>query len=295
VIAGALAAALALVPASGAWVTISPAELEASYERLWAVSDIHGHREEAERLLLSAGLATRDPGGEVHWDLRARRQLLIVAGDLIDGGPDSRGVVRLMQRLAEEAPAAQSRVVVLLGNHEARSLLHARPGHGKRLLREAPVMAFVGPWLFAHAGYIDAGRGEASLKGWFDDVARRWQSGGLEQYAQFLTGHSILDDHEWWKSRRKRKAMREHLRILGMVAVVFGHDPSALGARKSIAIDANGVFLKLDTGMKDYGSAGMLLRCDVPEALRQGLTACRASLPDGGARDLVVEPRKDGD
>jgi Calcineurin-like phosphoesterase len=295
VIAGALAAALALVPTSGAWVTISQPELEASYERLWAVSDIHGHREEAERLLVSAGLATRDPGGEAHWDFRARRQLLIVAGDLIDGGPDSYGVVRLMYRLAEEAPGAQSRVVVLLGNHEARSLLSVWPAPWKRLLRAAPVVAFVGPWLFAHAGYIDAGPGEASLKGWIDDVARRWQSGGREQYAQFLTGHSIVDDHDWWKSRRKRKAMRKHLQLLGLDAVVFGHDPSALGARKSIAIDTKGFFLKLDTGMKDHGSAGMLLRCEVPEALRQGLSACRALLPDGAVHDLVVAPRKGRD
>jgi hypothetical protein len=42
--------------------------------------------------------------------------------------------------------------------------------------------------------------------------------------------------------------------------------------------------------MKDYGSAGMLLRCEVPEALRQGLSTCRASLPDGAVRDLVVVP-----
>jgi hypothetical protein len=280
----AVAAALVLIPPSDAWVTISRAELEASYEQLWAISDVHGHREELERLLLSTGLANRDGDGELHWEPSARRQLLLVVGDLIGGGPDNDGVVRLMKVLTSEAPAATSRVLVLLGNHEARNLL--RSTHAKRLLREAPAAAFVGPWLFAHAGYIDAEHGEASVKAWFDEVARRWALGGRERYEQFLTGHSIVDCHDWWVSRRNRKAMRKHLQLLGLDAIVFGHDPDALGARGTIAIASNGSLLKLDTGMKESRSAGMLLRCDVAQALQRGLSTCRAALANGALNDV---------
>ena len=124
-----------------------------------------------------------DPNGEMHWDARARRQLLVVAGDLISGGPDSPGVVRLVARLVDEAPAANSRVVVLLGNAEVRYLLRAQ--HPRRSL------------------------------------------------------------------------------------------------------------LKLDTGLKQHRSKGMLLRCDVAEALRRGLATCRASLPDGTLVELPsAAPRR---
>jgi hypothetical protein len=271
-------AALALVVPSEAWVVVSEAELVAGYDQLWAVSDVHGHREELERLLRSAGLASED-GGELHWAPNARRQLLIVVGDLVDGGPDSGGVVRLVARLSSQAPEASSRVVVLLGNHEVRKLL--RDGHRKHLLRSAAAAAFVGRWLFAHSGYIDADPDEASLKAWFEEVARRWAAGGRERYAQFLTGRSILDFHDWWTSRKRREAMRHALGLLGLDALVFGHDPSALRTRGRIAIDAEGAFLKLDTGLKESSSKGMLLRCEVTEAMRRGLGSCRALLPDG--------------
>ena len=271
-------AALALVAPSEAWVVVPEAELAAGYDQLWAVSDVHGHREELERLLRSAGLA-REDAGELHWAANARRQILLVVGDLVDGGPDSAGVVRLIARLSSEAPEASSRVVVLIGNHEAQRLL--RDHHAKRLLRSAAAAAFVGRWLFAHAGYIDADADEASLKAWSDEVARRWAAGGRERYAQFLSGRSIVDFHDWWKSRKRRKAMRRALDLLGLDSVVFGHDPSAVGKPRAIAMDATGTFLKLDTGLKERLSKGMLLRCEVADALRRGLGSCRALSPDG--------------
>ncbi len=280
-----------LVPPSGAWVTISQPELEARYDELWAVSDIHGHRAEIEQLLVSAGLASAGAEGELHWDARARRQLLLVLGDLIDGGPDSAGVVRLMERLASEAPRAGSRVLVLLGNHEAQSLARGHSAHGKRSMREAPIAAFVGRWLFAHAGYIDAEPGEASLMAWLDQVARRWAAGGRERYEQFLTGRSIVDAHGWWKSRRMRDAMRRNLHLFGLDTVVFGHDPSALGAQATIAIDADAFLLKLDTGLKEKRSAGMMLRCNVADAVLRGLSVCRAALPDGTLIEVPIRFR----
>lgn len=75
--------------------------------RLIAVGDIHGcHAELAELLgLLALG----------------RDDRLILLGDLVNRGPDSRKVIAL---------ARQHRAVSLLGNHEARLLKYRRTGDG---------------------------------------------------------------------------------------------------------------------------------------------------------------------
>jgi hypothetical protein len=273
-IAAIAAAALVALPASDAWVVISRAQLQSEYDQLWAISDIHGHRDELDRLLTSARLVK-----DSHWDPDAKRRLLIIAGDLIDGGPDSAGVLGLVERITAEAPAAHSRVIALLGNHELRKLVR----RSEPFLQSLPVAAFVGPWLFAHSGYIEADASEADLRAYFDRLAVHWAHGGHERYEQFSTGDSIVDRHHWSNRLRLRERMREQLLVLGLDAVVFGHDPAALGAPGTIALDPQGFLLKLDTGMKDGRSAGRLLRCSVDAALQSGLSACDVVLPDGQA------------
>lgn len=194
-----------------AWLTISTAQ----YDAIWAVSDVHGHREQLERLLDAARLV-RDG----KWI--ARRQLLVVVGDSIDGGPDSRGVVFLLESLQEQAPAFESRVVVLLGNHEADYLAsRGRETEFRAYLRTMPQAAVVGTWLFAHAGYID----------------------------------DILYAHKWWKKPDRRRHMRKQLAKLGLDGVVMGHDPD-----DAIEFD-DGWLIRIDTGMKS-GAPGAMLRCD---------------------------------
>jgi hypothetical protein len=294
----ALATALALfassiVPPSPAWVTIPTSELRERYDTIWAVSDVHGHREELEQLLLAAGLATRAGPGDVRWNAARPRQLLVVLGDLIDGGPDSPGVVLLLDHLAAQAGAAGSRVVVLLGNHEARFLARKRNRSSKtemsRFLLTLPAAAFIGTWLFAHAGYIDAGADETALRAYFDRLAADWDEGGNKRYRPLLGARSILEYHGWWAARDRRSAMKERLSALGLDGLVFGHDPGALGARRTIAMDRDGWLIKLDSGMKEDRSPGMLLRCEVARIVRQpGMHACGVSLPDGSVRELPV-------
>jgi Calcineurin-like phosphoesterase len=89
---------------------------------VYAVSDVHGHREDLVAALQKVGLldaSERWSGGDAQ---------LHVLGDLLDRGPDGIGVIRLLRRLQAEAPG---RVHVLLGNHEALSLglwLHPEQG-----------------------------------------------------------------------------------------------------------------------------------------------------------------------
>jgi len=266
------------------------------------VSDLHGNLQALDDLLRAAGLAA---GGR--WT--GRRQLLVVAGDLIDGGPDSAGVVLRLRDLQALAAAAGSRVVVLLGNHEvdfldkprraSKELLASaaragldlgRKNPGKRLaetgfgtyLRSLPVAAVIGTWLFAHAGFIDAGDDDASLRGWFAALTAGWEQ--ENRYDRLREAHSIVEYHNWWKAGWRRKLMRAHLRRLGLDVLAFGHDPDALGAMGTIAVSSGGYLVKLDTGIKAGGSRGMLLRCDVP-ALPD---ACRAVSADGTQRAIPV-------
>ncbi|KAL0937384.1 ser thr protein phosphatase family [Colletotrichum truncatum] len=73
--------------------------------RLIIVGDVHGMRESLDTLLT-----------EVHFDT-ARGDHLVLAGDMINKGPDSRGVIDLAMRLGASA---------VRGNHEDRVLLAHR-------------------------------------------------------------------------------------------------------------------------------------------------------------------------
>jgi Calcineurin-like phosphoesterase len=311
-----------LVPPSRAWVKISAAELAARYDTLFAVSDVHGRLEELEQLLVGSGLAVRR-GPAIAWS--RGRALLVVAGDLVDGGPDSVGVVLLLERLQREAAAEGSRVVVLLGNHDAKLL--ARPRSATRevmasaarrraelglsrwfgaraldrtafagFLRELPVAAFVGSWLFAHAGYIDSEAGEPALRAWFARLDETLAPRDASAFAALLDPRSIVEYHDWWRSEKHLAKMRHRLGDLGLNGLVFGHDPDALGAPGTIAMNRDGWLIKLDAGLKLRASRGMLLRCEVRDIVsadelamsRDGRPTCHVDTPDGSARALAV-------
>lgn len=121
------------------------------------IGDVHGCLEELEQLL-----------ERVRYDTSADR--LTFVGDLVDRGPDSVGVVRLVRKLAREHA-----VVCVRGNHEDKYLRYrarlARDKEGavsfpepKRILFEAfvdgdldwfeslPLHAQVGSYLVVHGG-----------------------------------------------------------------------------------------------------------------------------------------------
>jgi hypothetical protein len=307
------------LPASPAWVTISGEALRADFDTLWAVSDVHGRLQELDELLVAAELATRDGADHLVWNPARSRQLFVAVGDYIDGGPDGVGVVLRLDNLAAQAAAAGSRVVVLLGNHEAEFLadplsadhrllasahrmagqlgLPSRPGAEElassefgQFLRSLPVAAFVGSWLFAHAGYVDAEDGRA----YFAGLGSSWSHPGAGRYRALLDPRSIVAYHDWWKGRGRRERMKVRLDGLGLNGLVFGHDPAALGVPGAIAMDPDGWLIKLDTGMKTGPSRGMLLRCEVARLLREttlvmsagGIPNCQAMTRDGSRQAL---------
>lgn len=86
-------------------------------ERIVAVSDIHGAYDAAIETLQKSNVIDGSlawSGGKTH---------LVITGDLLDRGPESRRVMDLIMRLEHEAPLAGGRVHQLLGNHEVMNLI----------------------------------------------------------------------------------------------------------------------------------------------------------------------------
>jgi hypothetical protein len=128
-----LAAVMAAASASPVW---------AQAQRIVAVGDLHGDYDAWIAIARDAGLVdARDrwAGGST---------ILVQTGDIVDRGPDSLKIIRHLQKLQAEAPAAGGNVVVLVGNHEAMNvtgdLRYVDPGEyaafrnrGSEGLREA--------------------------------------------------------------------------------------------------------------------------------------------------------------
>ena len=88
----------------------------ADVEKVVAVSDVHGAYTAMVRTLGNAEVLDDDlgwAGGTAH---------LVITGDILDRGPDSRKVMDLLMRLESESEAAGGRVHLLLGNHEIMNL-----------------------------------------------------------------------------------------------------------------------------------------------------------------------------
>ena len=81
-----------------------------------AISDVHGAYAAMVRTLKSAGVLD----DALAW--RAGPAHLVITGDILDRGPDSRQVMDLLMRLEGEAEEAGGRVHLLLGNHEIMNL-----------------------------------------------------------------------------------------------------------------------------------------------------------------------------
>jgi hypothetical protein len=85
-------------------------------ERIVALSDIHGAYEPMVKALRAAAIVDDD----LAWS--GANSHLVIVGDIVDRGPDSRRVMDLLMELEHQAVAAGGRVHVLIGNHEVMNL-----------------------------------------------------------------------------------------------------------------------------------------------------------------------------
>jgi hypothetical protein len=85
--------------------------------RIVAISDVHGAYDAMVDALKAAEIIDNDLawiGGDSH---------LVITGDILDRGPDSRPAMDLLMRLEDEAETDGGKVHVLIGNHEAMNLV----------------------------------------------------------------------------------------------------------------------------------------------------------------------------
>jgi hypothetical protein len=244
---------------------------------VYAVSDPHGHYAMFSQLLAANGLidAPNDDPSTVRWT--GGTAILVIAGDMIDKGPQSLEVIDLVRTLEADAPASGGRVIATMGNHEAELLLDPEnhkatsneedaigidvalaaagidpasvangtdaAGRG-RWMANLPFGVRIGHWFFSHGGNTQ----KLSL----DKLARKLRR-SVDHHGfgdKDITGkHSILEDQEWYGDPDDRDAGKKEAEALDVKHIVFGHDPGALRDRGRIRASKNGVLVKIDTAM----------------------------------------------
>lgn len=94
----------------------SPWQIDGA-ERVVAISDVHGAYDGMLHTLQNAGVID----GELSWTGGSTH--LVITGDLLDRGADSRKVMDLVMKLEQQAPESGGAVHLLLGNHEVMNLV----------------------------------------------------------------------------------------------------------------------------------------------------------------------------
>jgi hypothetical protein len=251
-------------------------------QEIYAISDVHGGYAQFGTLLEANGLiAGFDPNPDKATAARwtGKNVVLVIAGDCIDKGVESIGVIDFVRSLEGKAASAGGRVVTTMGNHEAEFLddpkndkatdtskdgvglaveLKAKgidpkdvasgkdaQGRGAWMLN-LPFAVRVKKWFFSHGGNTDGD----SLK----KVAKRLQDGvdGSKGFGdKDVTGNdSILEAQQWYGGKDgDKKKMKDFADALGVSHLAFGHDPGALDDRGHIIAGADGILVKLDVNL----------------------------------------------
>ena len=189
-------------------------------QRVVAVADVHGASLAFINILRTAGLIdaeNRWSGGDA---------ILVQTGDVLDRGPDSRGVLDLLMRLEREAAQAGGRVIALLGNHEVMRMMR-----DLRYVSPAEYAAFRSPQAeqyqeLYYQAVLKRERGRAEEVGQpFDEAAFRPRF--LEQFPQGFVEMQIAFEPEGDYGRW----LRGHgaMAVINDVAFVHGgiHDSIA--------------------------------------------------------------------
>ena len=148
----------------------APVPRPAAADRLYVIGDIHGRADLLEVMLrrIAADFAFRIGDG--------RRPKVIVLGDVIDRGDNSREVVRMLMRVVGAGPLGD--LTVLKGNHEAALLGFLRaPDTGATWLRFGGMQTLASYGVPVPAGTPDA----ATLR----DLAKRLRA-AMGEHLPFL-------------------------------------------------------------------------------------------------------------
>lgn len=201
--------------------------------RTLVVGDIHGKLALFNRLL-----------GAMNY--QAGEDKLILIGDLVDRGEDSRGVVQRAIELQQEAP---DKVIILKGNHEAMMLSALTDPEGE----QAELWLYNGGVETLHS-YINA-EGEfdvpedhwrfmESLPTWYEDEHAIYVHAALpEEGGKFIHPSEVADSPEIYWSRN-----RHFFSNYRGKTVIFGHTITGMlfGEREKVWLRDN--LIGVDTG-----------------------------------------------
>lgn len=231
--------------------------------RVVAVGDLHGDLVNSVRVLHMAGV-TDEHGTWTGGDLT-----LVQTGDILDRGPDSKGVVELLQRLGKEARAAGGRVIPVMGNHEIMNVLgdwryvaeadlagfggegprraaFALDGPLGRWILENDAVVQLGEVVFAHGG-VSARFAPQGAKGLSLAVRRALVGGDKEVlgdegplwYRGYLLAEEPLACAE----------LKTALTAMGARRMIVGHTTQKSGR---VASRCGGQLLGIDTGISEH-------------------------------------------
>jgi hypothetical protein len=262
-------------------------QIERQPERLFAMGDVHGDFDRMVALLVRAGLIDTKAAqaGEVHWT--GGNAVLVVTGDMVDKGPHSVAVIRLLAAMREAARRSGGQVVITMGNHEAEFLAGLGKAGNKskggdliddltlngvdrgsvevcrgdigQFLCSLPFGARVGEWFFSHAGNT-GGRTIAELNLALEDGVR---NGGFNA-RELSDPNSLLDarlgEGKVWfhpadKARTEREILAADAAALGVSHMVQGHQPGdvefadGVVRHKGEMFQRWGLLFLIDTGM----------------------------------------------
>jgi hypothetical protein len=206
------------------------------------IGDVHGCRDELLELLAKLGYRQTTPGGEIV-PPPGRRAFFV--GDLVDRGPDSPGVLRLVMGMVAAGSA-----LCVAGNHdvglkrwidgEATSLKHGLETTVAQFARETPefkdeVRAFLAS-LQGHV-WVDGGRLVVAHAGVKDEMIGR-SSGRVRAFSLYGDTDS--------RTAADGLPVRYHwaLDYRGEPAVVYGHTPlpEAAWVNNTLCIDTGCCF-----------------------------------------------------
>jgi hypothetical protein len=280
------AASLALLLAGCA--TAATPESAAGAARVVAIGDLHGDLDATRAVFALAGLID----AEGRWS--GGNAVAVQTGDVVDRGPDSRGVLAFLRRLETEASRAGGRLVPLLGNHEAMNVLgdwryvspedlagyggtdarraaYGPEGPDGAWLRARDAVAQVGDTVFVHGG-VDARWAARGVDGLNRAVRAALAAGDTEAPVLGPDGPLWNRGLVLAEEPVACPALREALRALGARRMVVGHTTQRDGR---VGVRCGGTLHAIDTGISAaYGRqlSALEIRAD----------AVRALVPAGG-------------
>lgn len=285
-------------------------------EDIFAVGDVHGDYDRLVKLLNAARIIEGGNAGPQKVTWIAGRAVLLFTGDLIDKGPHSTQVIRLVHSLRDAAARQGGQVIILMGNHEAEFLadptakktkdfadnlrgaglaaqeIAACHGDLGQFLCSLPFGARVRDWFFSHGGNT----GGRAMEQLMSDLQNGVEKEGFGA-RQLSDPNSILEARfgregpngkSWFDiespKRTEEQLLSAYTRALGVAHLVQGHQHQKVlfedGQQRNAGemFQWRGLLFLIDVGMSEgvADSQGAVLRIQ-----KRGGQEATAICPDG--------------